>query len=399
MIHSDVSLVLSSHDLSVEGLSESITEMTGYPLSFFKDSRFQLAQILDKSDNSRFLIELRSFVKSDEKSRGFEDIKIQTKNRSISYIKVHAVKKKDTIELEMRDVSRFYGIDYPIGRLMKTLKEALWDWDLMTQTIRFSHQWTIMLGNEAEELVKDLKSWEEEIHPDDLDSLRKSREDFISGSAETYELTYRIRKQDSSYFWVLDRGFLERDEQGRAMRMIGSCRDITEEKEIRDNLERMIITDELTGLYNRRFYNLQIHEEILRAERYGNDLSILMIDIDLFKQINDTYGHRAGDLALRDLSKLIKDKIRNTDSAYRTGGEEFVIIAPETNQSNALIAAERLREAVADIEIETEYGNFSFTISIGIGTFAKGDSEGTLNERADVALYKSKESGRNRTSF
>jgi diguanylate cyclase (GGDEF)-like protein len=180
--------------------------------------------------------------------------------------------------------------------------------------------------------------------------------------------------------------------------MIGSHRDITSEKEIRENLEKMIITDEMTGLFNRRYYDSQINDEMLRAERYNSELSILMIDIDLFKQINDTYGHRAGDFTLKELSKVIKNKIRNTDSAYRTGGEEFMVIAPATNIENAKKAAERLRLAASEIKVDTKYGSFSITISLGITTFLKGDTYASFNERADIALYKSKDSGRNRTS-
>ena len=258
-----------------------------------------------------------------------------------------------------------------------------------------------MLDYDIDEISGTFSDWEKNVHPDDLGNALDAIDNHLKDRTPIYENVYRLRKKDGTYIWVQDRGIKQVDEHGEAIRMIGSHRDITGEKENRENrenLEKMIITDELTNLFNRRHYDYQIKDEMLRAERYNGELSILMIEIDLFKQVNDTYGHRAGDIALKELAVVIKKKIRNTDSAFRTGGEEFVVIAPETNEENALKAAERLRKAVSSITIETKYGSFSFTISLGVTTFQKGDNYCTINERADIALYKSKDAGRNRSS-
>lgn len=160
-------------------------------------------------------------------------------------------------------------------------------------------------------------------------------------------------------------------------------------------MERMALTDELTSLYNRHYAEMRLLAEVKRANRECYDISILFMDIDKFKRVNDTYGHDVGDLALKLVSKIVKDNAREYDVAVRWGGEEFVMILPNTTTKGAYILAERLRQYI-------ENSNFKYcnlTISIGISTYPK-DSVSIENiiGNADSALYYSKEHGRNRTT-
>lgn len=159
----------------------------------------------------------------------------------------------------------------------------------------------------------------------------------------------------------------------------------------------LTIIDSLTGLYNRRYFQQSIEREFSRAKRYGNHLSVAMIDIDHFKNINDTYGHQFGDKVLVDISNIFKESLRRTDYISRYGGEEFVLILPETDQENSYIPLERIRQKISQVPVYYDDKPVYITVSIGIAHYTRGvnDPE-SLVKNADSALYKAKESGRNR---
>lgn len=163
---------------------------------------------------------------------------------------------------------------------------------------------------------------------------------------------------------------------------------------VRDSLERLVNFDEMTGIYNRRHFNKDLNNEISRTERYNTEFSLIMFDIDHFKHINDTYGHSAGDSVLKELSSLVKANIRKSDALYRIGGEEFAILAPETAGDSAYALSEKMRTTV-------EKHGFRYAgtvnISLGITQFTSGDCLDSIYKRADQALYKAKNGGRNRS--
>ena len=162
-------------------------------------------------------------------------------------------------------------------------------------------------------------------------------------------------------------------------------------------LSEEAITDGLTGLYVHRYFKARLQEEVERARRYRHPLSLLLIDVDHFKKINDHYGHLAGDRILRELSKLWRDKIRLGDVLARYGGEEFAVILPETSELEALRAAENLRVQTEGVEVD----GLRVTISVGVGFFDGSEREfdcDRLIGRADRALYHAKRTGRNRVA-
>lgn len=387
-------------------VSDNIEELTGYTPSLFLDKTIDFFSLISVDDLIQFERQLKNAFKNGVDGIRLDDIRIIDINNELKSLRVHVYKNEDLITMKLNDVTEYYNRikinDDIINRyknLMVTLDEAIWDWNVKTDKVYCSKRLSEILGYEEYEIEGTLDEWKASIFSDDLNKVMESMEKHFRGETDIYSSVYRMKKKDGSFLWISDRGIKQLDIHGETVRMIESHRDITTEKEARENLEKMIITDELTGLYNRRHYDAQLKDEMLRAQRYSSDLSIVMLDIDLFKQINDTYGHLAGDLALQKMAKVINGKIRNTDSAYRTGGEEFIVIAPLTNHENAMKAAERLRSAVSQLEIVTVYGTFSFTISLGVTTFKKGDDYSSINERADIALYKSKETGRNCSSY
>ena len=167
-------------------------------------------------------------------------------------------------------------------------------------------------------------------------------------------------------------------------------------------LEAENVTDSLTQVFNRRYLERRLDEEVARSKRYGFDLSVLMLDIDHFKSVNDTYGHRAGDDALSALGSLIKISLREADVVARYGGEEFLLICGSTAIEEARLMAERLRQLVESRRLDiTDHSGAgrSIQISISIGAAGLGggiDSKDTLIQAADRALYRAKQEGRNR---
>lgn len=165
------------------------------------------------------------------------------------------------------------------------------------------------------------------------------------------------------------------------------------------DLEESNQRDGLTGLYNRKFFDEQITQEILRARRYGWLLALAMIDIDCFKPINDTYGHPVGDAVLRSVAARLQGMLRTSDTLCRYGGEEFSLILPHISQENSRFLLDRLRKAIEELVVELDDGtSIQVTISVGIAQLEEGMNGGEMVRRADEALYSSKESGRNRVT-
>jgi two-component system, cell cycle response regulator len=168
------------------------------------------------------------------------------------------------------------------------------------------------------------------------------------------------------------------------------------EAKYHEEIYRLMMTDALTGTYNRRFFNEACEAEVLRAKRYKRPLSLLMFDIDHFKKINDQYGHIVGDSVLRQLAKLVKPKLRNVDIYARVGGEEFAILVPEVDLPGTRVVAEKLRAVVESAVFVVEKATFGATISVGCATLAEGGTSETLYRRTDELLYAAKQGGRNR---
>lgn len=168
----------------------------------------------------------------------------------------------------------------------------------------------------------------------------------------------------------------------------------------KEKLERLANFDSLTGLYNRRAILGKLRELVKLANRYKEDFSLSMLDIDYFKTVNDRYGHLTGDEVLEETAALIRRNTRDTDIAGRYGREEFIIILPKTNLSSAWVVAERIRTIIEKAEMKDSAGNvFAITVSQGLCGWERGEDAYSLISRADEALYKAKQKGRNRVQI
>ncbi len=189
------------------------------------------------------------------------------------------------------------------------------------------------------------------------------------------------------------------NEKGKKAGCITTLNDITRQKNLRVKLEKMASLDELTGIYNRRYLVSLSKIEISKAQRTGRPISILLIDLDYFKTINDNYGHLFGDQVLKAFTQIVKQNIREIDILGRYGGEEFVIILPETDPKTALAIAERVRTGISSNPLSVAGRQLNITVSAGVfGTTGEQALPfDKMLDFADKALYCAKDSGRNKT--
>jgi len=198
-----------------------------------------------------------------------------------------------------------------------------------------------------------------------------------------------------------------KDSTGAVTGAIETLQDITDRKtaelalcESERRHRELSITDGLTGLYNSRHFYTRAHEEVERCNRYATPLSLILLDVDNFKRFNDTYGHLEGDRVLAELAEVIRAEIRGSDSAYRYGGEEFIVLFPETVPADAEVVAERIRRAFAEREFPPAPGErVHMAISIGGGCYQPGEALIPFVKRIDGAMYAAKKLGKNRVVF
>jgi len=236
---------------------------------------------------------------------------------------------------------------------------------------------------------------------------------FLQGPATEDKTRYQIRQamrenksfrtqilnyaKDGTELW-LDINFVPLFHENGALAYYAAIeRDLTELKKLQFELEDMAKTDSLTGMANRQAFMERANGEFNRARRYSRSLSVIMIDIDHFKSINDQYGHAAGDQVLRQLGQQCHSRLRDSDFLGRIGGEEFALLLPDTPQDSAFHVAERMREELSNTSIVLDNGiTLGITASFGVASVSEEDIDfNAMLHRADVAMYNAKHGGRN----
>lgn len=218
------------------------------------------------------------------------------------------------------------------------------------------------------------------------------------GEGKSGTLTFELVGLTGIHCWLECHAVPMRDRNERITGSLCVMRDITDRKKAEQELQHLAQTDSLTGLANRRHFMALAEQELEHCSRYGGPLAVLMADIDRFKKINDTHGHKCGDAVIRRMAELCRKTLRSADVVGRLGGEEFAVVLPETDLRHAVDVAELLRQRIGQAEVHTDTGEvIRFTVSIGVAsrTDKNADIE-TLLAQADEALYAAKNSGRNK---
>jgi len=295
--------------------------------------------------------------------------------------------------------------------VLEGTETGLWDWYPKTNKVIFDKQWCRLIGYDLNEINPTFESWKIRAHPDDIEQTYIDIQNHIEGKTAFYNNIHRIKHKDGHWVYILSRGqIIERDSNNQPVRFTGTHTDITHLKELENALERsnkqlkqLSLIDGLTNLYNRRALDEHLIQEWKHWERHQTPVSILMIDIDYFKQFNDFYGHLAGDDCLKRVANILQSNVKRTnDMAARYGGEEFLIILSGVNTDEALSIAQSLHNRIEHLAIEHKGSPASpkLTVSIGVnGCDSKHQcsSHHALIDGADKALYEAKQLGRNRT--
>lgn len=205
----------------------------------------------------------------------------------------------------------------------------------------------------------------------------------------------QLKNRKGQIFWVIVSA-VKMEWFGKPVVMV-AINDISARKKMEEELQRLATTDTLTGILNRRQFFILAEQEVERSRRYGRTLALLLYDIDHFKQVNDTFGHQAGDIVLRELAKLVHEQLRRNDIEGRVGGEEFAVLLPETTISEAVVLAERIRGIIESFAINIGETSLHITASFGVTAVKENDvALDSIYKRADSALYEAKNAGRNR---
>jgi len=212
-------------------------------------------------------------------------------------------------------------------------------------------------------------------------------------SDQSYNNIIINRKKSGELYYIDINITPVRDKYSHTQSFVATCKDVTIQVKLVHKLENLAITDSLTQVYNRYKINSEIELYMARTKRGSTPFSILMFDIDDFKKVNDTYGHYAGDIVLKDLTKLIEKNIREVDTFGRWGGEEFILLLDNTRQDEAVRVAEKIRHI---IETTLIAGHYNTTVSIGASEYKTSEQKSSFLKRVDRALYKAKKDGKNR---
>ena len=279
--------------------------------------------------------------------------------------------------------------------------DGVWDWHIQEGTEFFSERLLQMCGYGGGDLLSRPDEFDGRTHPDDLEQLHQARLDHFEGRAPTYQSERRILCKDGSWKWVLSRGMvISRDAQGKPLRMIGTFTDISNRKAAEALIRQQAFYDTLTGLPNRRMMRDRLEQEIKRSKRDQQELAILFMDLDHFKEVNDTLGHDRGDMLLVEAGRRIQACVRASDTVARMGGDEFTVILAELPSSSHLeVILQKMLRVLGDVfQLGTE--QVFVSASIGITMYPTDATEiEELFKNADQALYVAKGAGRNRFSF
>jgi diguanylate cyclase (GGDEF)-like protein/PAS domain S-box-containing protein len=253
-------------------------------------------------------------------------------------------------------------------------------------------------GYTPEEFYHNGKLMEKIIHPDQLKRWLNHKHNVLE-SGEHESLDFLIVARSGMEKWISHYCYTIYEKNGKPMGIRSSNDDITVRKQVEEALEKAARIDPLTGLLNRRAFMTRIKSEETRFSRNKRSFCLLMADIDHFKRINDTYGHDAGDYILRGLSRLMTDSLRLQDIIGRWGGEEFLILLPETDINGASFVAEKLRMAIQNHEFLYHEHQLTITVSFGISVYKDEMTIDRCLKRADDNLYLAKKQGRNRIVY
>ncbi len=377
-----------------EFLGRRISDITGYPATdCMLGGRHELGGLLDPEDGAWLRDRLSAAA---AERRGFEvSYRVLHADRTVRWVCDRGCPvfdedgRLESIEGFLNDITEQKAIEEALREsnerfqlVARATSDSVWDWDIRRNTLRQHSHFDSSVGDrstDSEEIP-----WTERVHPDDRERVMDGVFAAIKGEKNDWSDVYRLGRRDGSYAQVEDRGFIIRDGQGRAVRMVGATLDITQRKG----------RDPLTGLPNRALLLDRLTQTLARAEREQGSSAVLFLDLDRFKAINDSLGHAVGDELLRQAAERLHTAIRKEDTVARIGGDEFVILMAEIGDAENVAGIASKVLAALRVPFVTEEHELSVSASCGIAISpADGTEAAVLIRHADTALYQCKADG------
>jgi diguanylate cyclase (GGDEF)-like protein/PAS domain S-box-containing protein len=337
-----------------------------------------------------------------------EEYRLLAKDGSVVWVREEAVLIKDDANEPLYwqgvlfDITERKEAEEELRKSRENLAEAQrmarlgsWEWDLRTGEVDWSDETFRVYGFEPQSFVPTFERLLEIVHPEDRKLLRQAVDGAIHDH-RPYDFEHRIVKPDGEVRVLHRRAEVVHGEGGEPIRMVGTVHDVTERKALEDQLQHQALHDPLTGLPNRTLFADRLRQDLARARRREVEVSVLFMDLDNFKVINDSLGHKAGDRLLMAVSKRIKALLRPEDTVARLGGDEFIFLLEDTSTQDAVHVAERVLEQMREPFFLGRRRLF-VTASIGVATGGlNGKYEADLLRNADMAMYRAKHSGKAR---
>lgn len=289
-----------------------------------------------------------------------------------------------------------------LNNIIEGTNAGTWELNVKTDELIVDKKCVEMIGYSLEELSSEKTAlWKTLIHPDDFENTLKTIKKHLAAETEYFEHEYRLKHKNGEFIWVLSRGkVLSWSKTKEPLLMFGTNMDITRRKIGEEKIKELSIRDPLTNIYNRRYIFERLKEIKARYKRIKEDFSVVIIDLDYFKDINDGFGHMAGDFVLQEFTKLIQKRLRSFDLLGRYGGEEFIIVMVNCIKENALKRVESILEEIRETTFEYNYNQIKFTFTAGVADSNDFDFNSIaldkLLDTADKRLYRGKDLGRNR---
>lgn len=403
-------------DYGATYITENIKEQLGYePSDFIDDSGFWASKI-HPEDRTKVFEGLSTLF---QEGQHIHEYRFQQKDGTYRWMRdeLRLLKDADGEPVEIigswMDITDRKEMEESLCGSQARLEEAQriahlgsWDWNLLTGNVFWSNEVYRIFGLDSQTFDLNYDAFLAQIHPEDRFMVDEAvRKTLTEGSS--YDIDHRIVCPDGSVRHVHEQGQVIYGEDGEPVRMSGTVLDVTARKRVEltiseknDHLNYLANYDSLTGLPNRYFFQNRLERAIGRAERSGDQLALLFLDLDLFKKVNDSLGHQVGDLLLQKVAKRLSGIFRSVDTVARFGGDEFVIILEQISSTeNVARTAQKVLSALEQpFVIDEQFFYISASIGISLYSLNTDDVE-SLQKRADVAMHSAKDKGRNNYQF
>ncbi len=402
LIDPESSNILYANKMACESVGMTEAEIINNSVLSLQDSVFnqphwsEIAEVISQSQKPYVFLGYHQ-------RKGGRSFPVEVRTSNIYYEGQHFFLSvaRDISLRQMRD-KEMEAHKHSLWYALYEASDGIWEWNIENDSLYVSPKLMQMRGYGPEEDASKVDFWIDGIHPDDKNRVLAVMQEHLQGRTDKFEAKYRLRNRAGHYIWVDDRGKVsKRNAQGAPAIVAGMVQNVTDQVALQERLENQAARDELTGAFNRRVCHEILEQQIATSRINGEPFAVVFIDIDYFKAINDQYGHRVGDIALKAFVNKMEEHLRENDLLFRWGGEEFLVLLPDLEEAKQHTVAQKLCKTIESNRITlADKTEISLTVSMGVSTYpTHGSTRDQLIEKADIAMYRAKANGRNRVEL